>query len=107
MMKQYLDEVVNMTAEDVLTSITQEPDPISSIFDAHIAGMAEYLADRYAVDRPAWVEGASRFLAEPVFFGGRRSHQHMLASTNAAMRRRNLFCGEITLPTFKSTGAAR
>ncbi|PIQ54409.1 MAG: hypothetical protein COW02_05065 [Comamonadaceae bacterium CG12_big_fil_rev_8_21_14_0_65_59_15] len=107
MMKQYLDEVVNMAVEEVLSSIAQEPVPISPIFDAHIAGMAEYIADRYAVERPAWIEGMPRFLPEPVFFGGRRSHQHMLVSTNDAMRRRNLFCGEITLQAFKSKGAAK
>lgn len=86
-----------MTAGEVLASIEAEPQAISPVLDAHIAGMAEFLAFHLDAGAPAWASGPSRFLKEPVFFGGRHARPYMLTSTTWSMRRRNLFCGEVSV----------
>lgn len=94
--KEFLDELRQAEVSSVRSRIEAEPVLTGNpVFDAHLAGLAEQIAVRYGVSRPEWVHAASRFLAEPVFFGGRHSRALMIATTSFGMRRRNLFCGAV------------
>ena len=89
--KESLTERVNEMISDAPTSTGNQ------ILDVHIAGLAEYIAFAKGAAVPEWTNGKTRFLAEPVYFGGGRSRPAMLATTSFSMRRRNLFCGPVQL----------
>ncbi len=91
-----------MKPDEAMASIQTEPGLIKDqIHNTHIAGLAEYIAFINEARAPEWTNDQARFLKDPVFFGGKHSRGHILAKTTFSMRRRNLFCGEIILPTFK------
>jgi|GEM_PF-4659130 len=94
--KEFLDES-RLPGFDYAAAIAECPPILGGIYDAHLAGLAEYIAFAKKIDNPKWVNDKSRFLPEPVFFGGRHSRGIMLATTAFSMRRRNLFCGEIRI----------
>lgn len=92
--KEFMDELHKARPETRFDRIREAPALTgNAVFDAHLAGLAEQIAATYGVSRPVWIEEPSRFLSEPVFFGGRHTRALMLATTSACMRRRNLFCG--------------
>lgn len=65
------------------------PDPVQR---AYLAGLAEHLASLSAQPAPEWASDPATFLAEPVFLGGPRSRDRLLAEAPSAFRRRLLFC---------------
>jgi len=103
-MKEFIDEmtlaaeVEDRDGDTVLvlpaTFIDEEPlrlpDPVER---AHVAGMAEYVAQLTCLPPPSWAENDDYFLPEPAFMGGPRSHEILRAETPSPFRRRNLFCG--------------
>lgn len=65
-------------------------------FNAHLAGMAEFLAHLADVAPPHWCLKERFFLKEPVVVApGRRSGEMVMATTPGAFKRRNLFCGAV------------
>lgn len=65
--------------------------------DAWLAGAAEYEAYVIDLDAPLWVNDESRFLSEPIFFGGKNAKIIAMAETPFAFRRRLLFSGKVSL----------
>ncbi|MTH94991.1 hypothetical protein [Roseibium sp. RKSG952] len=64
--------------------------------NAHLAGMAEFLAHLADVQPPEWCFKNRFFLKEPfVVAPGRRSGEMIMAATPGAFKRRNLFCGAV------------
>lgn len=86
---QYAPMASMVDVEPVLTG-----DPVS---DAFLGGLAEYIGFHMQIPVPAWALQPSRFLEKPIFMGGRYSHSYMLVKTPFSFRRRNLFCGEVSL----------
>lgn len=73
-----------------------EPVPLAEpVHRAHLAGLAEYLANLAGVAPPAWCLRPEFVLPEPVFLGGRHSREHVRKDTPGPFRRRNLFCGPV------------
>lgn len=93
--KEFIDEFQYAPAESM---VLREPDltgdPVS---DAFLGGLAEYIGFRLQIPVPEWALQPSRFLEKPIFMGGRYSHSYMLVKTPFSFRRRNLFCGEVSL----------
>lgn len=62
--------------------------------DAYLAGVAEHLARRYALEVPAWTESPERFLARAHFPCGLESLKAtLLMESPVAFRRRLIFVG--------------
>jgi hypothetical protein len=95
--KEFLDSLRAAPDGAAGDMIQDEPQLFNPVFDAHIAGLAEYIAFVRKTKTPQWAELPSRFLVNPVFFGGRHSRDLVIATTTFSMRRRNLFCGEVDL----------
>lgn len=75
-------------------AFSEEPAPLPNpVQRAYLAGLAEHLASLSAQPAPDWTSAPGAFLAEPVFLGGPRSRDRLLAEAPAAFRRRLLFCG--------------
>jgi hypothetical protein len=70
-------------------------------FDAHLAGLAEHIAFLLKVDCPSWTESKSRFLSNPVFFGGKHSRKIIIETTPNSMSRRNIFCGNTKVSSIR------
>lgn len=67
-------------------------------YDALLAGMAEFIAQRIDQVQPAWTDKPERFLPRPWFWGVTPPMRaHMLVETPGPFRRRNLFCGYVWL----------
>ncbi len=62
--------------------------------DAWLAGAAEYEAFMIDAPIPAWSVSSARFLAEPLYLGGKNSQIIALVETPFAFRRRLLFTGK-------------
>jgi len=66
--------------------------------DAWLAAVAEYLAAKYGLETPDWVERHGRPLRRAFFAGGLESLKAILAvESPAAFRRRLLFVGKDAL----------
>lgn len=98
----HIKEVLDFIASDKTSdAIRDEPSLMGGMYDAHIAGVAEQLAFLHDFKCPDWVNGENRFLSEPIFFGGKHSHNYMIATTSFSMRRRNVFCGALVLSSIR------
>lgn len=90
-LKEHIDEW-NHTFDACLFEaeppLTGQPD-----MDAWLAAIAEYEAAAYGQACPSWANSPSRFLTEPVHFGGPRSRAILIEETPAAWSRRGLFPG--------------
>lgn len=83
--------------EDPTAAIQEEPVDVGPVENVYLAGLAEYIAATAGIPCPAWASDSSRFLPEPTFFGGRFTRGMIIATTSFSMRRRNLFCGAVSL----------
>jgi hypothetical protein len=90
----------------LVAMIEDEPAELGGVFDAHLGGLAEYIADRNGLPCPAWANKPNRFLSRPFFMGGARAHRMLLTTTTYCMRRRNLFCGRVSLDSLRATKAS-
>lgn len=63
------------------------------IADTWLAGLAEYLSQKYNCKCPAWSEHPKYFLSEPVRLGGVNFQRLAQTETPHAWRRRQFFCG--------------
>lgn len=100
--KMLADSLSGAAPGDVLAAIEQEPGLVESAWmNAHLAGLAECLAQRTGLEAPAWTLQESRFLPEPKFFGGEAMHAMLLAQTPSCMRRRNVFCGPVAMQSIR------
>lgn len=97
--KEFLDYIAFY--KNYADAVADEPALLGGMYDAHLAGIAEHLAFLYDFDRTQWTEGKERFLAEPIFFGGKYSRDYMIATTSFSMRRRNIFCGALDLSSIR------
>jgi hypothetical protein len=85
----------------IAAMIEDEPVELGGVLDAHLGGLAEYIADRKGLPCPAWANKPERFLTQPFFMGGARVHRILLITTTYCMRRRNLFCGRVSLDSIR------
>lgn len=100
--KMLADALSGAAPGDVLSAIAQEPGLVAEPWmNAHLAGLAEFLAQRAGLDTPAWALAETRFLPEPKFFGGEAMHAMLLTQTPSCMRRRNLFCGPVMMQSIR------
>lgn len=108
-MKSFVDFVCAHTgAVDIARSIAAEPVLLRDAWmNVHLAGIAEFLAQRENVEVPSWALDQRRFLAEPLVCGGARSHAMVMAETPGPMRRRNLFCGRVEMRSIRSGHAGQ
>lgn len=67
--------------------------------DAWLASIAEYEATAIGQACPAWANEASRFLSEPIYFGGPRSRDFLASETPEAFAKRGLFPGATWIKT--------
>ena len=67
---------------------------------AHLAALAEYLAEISGQVPPPWSALPTSFLDHPVYFGGLRSRQKITAETPKPYARRNLFSGRMLSKLF-------
>lgn len=95
-MKEFIDEVRYRRTTDVesIAAMCEVEPKLTGmpLYDAFIAGVSELLLGESA---PTWAQDDMRFLAEPVFFGGKHSRAFAIQHTPIAMRKRLLFCGDI------------
>jgi hypothetical protein len=78
--------------------LREEPALIEDVKDAYLAASAEYLASRYGLEMPVWVEAHGRPLKRAFFAGGLESLKAILTvESPAAFRRRLLFVGKDAL----------
>lgn len=66
---------------------------LDTIYSAHLAGMAEYLAFLSGVNCPKWCLKDRYFLKHPIFIGNDASKIALLRTTPSAFRRRLVFSG--------------
>lgn len=97
--KEFLDAIAFY--KNYAEAVEDEPALLGGMYDAHLAGIAEHLAFLHGFECPAWTEGESRFLTEPIFSGGKHSREYMIETTSPSMRRRNIFCGELDLSSIR------
>ncbi len=85
-------------AENIEASIGQEPPrlaglcPRGAYFDAYLAAVGEFEAERFGVPSPEWVHGEGRVLSAPSSpTNGREAlHQILMSETPAAFKKRGL-----------------
>ena len=105
-MKEFVDHMCTTTSDRQLL-IEDEPalinveDGVGAIYNVYLAGVAETIAERYSLPCPAWTNEPSRFLLEPVHFGGKHSREMFTEETPLCMSRRNLFCGSVRLRSIR------
>lgn len=98
--KEFMDEFRyrKRLGVEIGSMIKQEPELTgNALADAYLAGLAESISLDAGVQVPKWVDAPARFLADHVVIGGRHSRASMLVETPASMRKRRLYCGEVTL----------
>lgn len=64
-----------------------------TVTDVWLAGLAEYLSQKYNYPCPAWTEQPQYFLAKPVRLGGANFQRLAQTETPLAWQRRLFFCG--------------
>jgi hypothetical protein len=95
--REFLDEFYSHPTRRQ-ESIRARPDLIEDVKDAYLAAVAEYLAAKYGLETPAWVECHGRPLKRAFFAGGLESLKAILTvESPAAFRRRLLFVGKDAL----------
>ena len=104
-MKEFVDHMCTTTSDRRLL-IEDEPallsvDGMDAIYNVYLAGVAEIITERYGLPCPAWTSKPSRFLPEPVYFGGKHSRGMIIDETPPCMSRRNLFCGSVRLESIR------
>jgi hypothetical protein len=95
--REFLDEFYSHPSRRQ-ASLREEPALIEDVKDAYLAASAEYLASRYGLEMPVWVEAHGRPLKRAFFAGGLESLKAILTvESPAAFRRRLLFVGKDAL----------
>ena len=95
--REFLDEFYSHPSRRQ-ASLCEEPALIEDVKDAYLAATAEYLASRYGLEMPVWVEAHGRPLKRAFFTGGLESLKAILTvESPAAFRRRLLFVGKDAL----------
>jgi hypothetical protein len=95
--REFLDEFYSHPSRRQ-ASLREEPVLIEDVKDAYLAASAEYLASRYGLEMPVWVEAHGRPLKRAFFAGGLESLKAILTvESPAAFRRRLLFVGKDAL----------
>jgi len=95
--REFLDEFYSHPSRRQ-ASLCEEPALIEDVKDAYLAATAEYLASRYGLEMPVWVEAHGRPLKRAFFAGGLESLKAILTvESPAAFRRRLLFVGKDAL----------
>lgn len=67
---------------------------------AHLAALAEYLAQISGQTPPEWSQSSMSFLERPIYFGGERARQQIITETPAPYARRNLYPGRMLSKLF-------
>jgi hypothetical protein len=67
---------------------------------AHLAALAEYLAEISGQTPPEWSQSSMSFLERPIYFGGERARQLIIDDTPGPYARRNLFPGRMLSKLF-------
>lgn len=74
--------------------INEQPDSTGCpIADVWLAGLAEYLSQKYNCTCPAWTEHPKYYLSEPLRPGGTNFQRLAQTETPLAWKRRLFFCG--------------
>lgn len=98
--RELLDEVALMASDEQrLRAIVAPPAPTGDArHDAYLAALAEHLATRHGLDRPAWACTARRFLDRFWFVSEVKGFRALaVAQSPAAFRRRGIFIAEGSL----------
>ena len=95
--REFLDEFYSWP-EQGQKAIQEKPDLIEDVKDAYLAATAEFLASKYQLEMPEWVECHGRPLRRAFFAGGLESLKAILTvESPVAFRRRLLFVGKDAL----------
>lgn len=98
--RELLDDVALMACDHQLQSAISERPPLigDARHDAYLAALAEHLAARHGLHRPAWACEPERFLSRFWFVSEVKGfHALALAQSPAAFRRRGIFIAEASL----------
>jgi hypothetical protein len=88
---EFLDEFYMHPAKRQ-AMIADEPAGVGKFEDAYLGAVAEYLARRWNLGIPAWVDQPHRFLDRAYFAGGLESLKAiLLAESPLAFRKRQIF----------------
>jgi hypothetical protein len=83
------------TNHELAASLAEEPPllgeklPEGNVYDAYLAALAEWLADRNKIPRPEWVYDKRRIAREPWF--STKTYGTLLVHSPASFKQRNLF----------------
>ena len=67
---------------------------------AHLAAMAEYLAEISGQEAPDWSQSSMSFLEKPVYFSGPTARKMIVDETPAPYARRGLYTGRMLCKLF-------
>ena len=98
--RELLDDVALMASDHQRRSAISERPPLigDARGDAYLAALAEHLAARHSLHRPAWACEPERFLSRFWFVSGVRGFRALaLVQSPAAFRRRGIFIAESSL----------
>lgn len=108
--KEFIDEIIlNSEAPktrydfyNIPTSFFEDEPTLldNNIYMAHLAGMAENLANLIGTPPPLWTENEIYFLKEPFYIGGSCSREYLFLETGSTFKRRHLFCGQSLVKFF-------
>ncbi len=89
----------NRSPERQYALIEEEPVLLPHAWmNVFLAGVAELIARRADIEPPLWTEKPERFLPKPLIYGFLpETRAYMIRETPGPFRRRNLFCGFVSL----------